>query len=253
MAYRAVVVDDEKELRTYLKTLLAQTWPELEICAEAANGQEALERVEAQKPQVVFLDIRMPGLSGLEVARKINRACHIVFVTAYDRYAVEAFDREAVDYLVKPVSRERLAQTVERLKKQLGHPVAPAPLTQVVEQVLAAITPKTTTDFLHWIRVQVKESMRLIAVGDVDFFQAKDKYTLVITGEGEALIRKSIKELMTELDPNQFWQIHRSVIVNVSRIEQVSRSFTGRGILKLKGRQELLTVSRNFLHQFKQM
>lgn len=254
MGYRAVVADDEKELRTYLKSLLAETWPDLRICGEAGNGQEALELVETERPQVVFLDIRMPGLSGLEVAQRISRVCHIVFVTAYDQYAVEAFEREAVDYLVKPVSKKRLMQTVERLKKQLGvSEQPPAGLAEVVEHILSNLKAKPVDGFLHWIRVQVQNSVHLIPVGEVDYFQAKDKYTLVITAEGESLIRKSIKELISELDPNLFWQIHRSIIVNVSKIERVSRSFTGRGIVRLKERPELLTVSRNYLHLFKQM
>ncbi len=254
MTYKAVIADDEKELRTYLKSLLAVTWPDLVICGEAGNGREALELVEDEGPQVIFLDIRMPGLSGMEVAQKIPGVCRVVFVTAYDQYAVEAFEREAVDYLVKPVSRERLTQTVERLKKQLDVSIEPpAGLAGVVEHVLASLSAKTAADFLHWIRVQVKDSVHLIPVEEVNYFQAKDKYTLVITKDGESLIRKTIKELISELDPNLFWQIHRSIIVNVSKIERVSRSFTGRGILRLKERPELLTVSRNYLHLFKQM
>jgi len=254
MTYKAVIADDEKELRTYLKSLLAVTWPDLVICGEAGNGREALELVEDEGPQVIFLDIRMPGLSGMEVAQKIPGVCRVVFVTAYDQYAVEAFEREAVDYLVKPVSRERLTQTVERLKKQLDVSIEPpAGLAGVVEHVLASLSAKTAADFLHWIRVQVKDSVHLIPVEEVNYFQAKDKYTLVITKDGESLIRKTIKELISELDPNLFWQIHRSIIVNVSKIDRVSRSFTGRGILRLKERPELLTVSRNYLHLFKQM
>lgn len=254
MTYKAVIADDEKELRTYLKSLLAVTWPDLVICGEAGNGREALELVEDEGPQVIFLDIRMPGLSGMEVAQKIAGVCRVVFVTAYDQYAVEAFEREAVDYLVKPVSRERLTQTVERLKKQLDVSIEPpAGLAGVVEHVLASLSAKTAADFLHWIRVQVKDSVHLIPVEEVNYFQAKDKYTLVITKDGESLIRKTIKELISELDPNLFWQIHRSIIVNVSKIDRVSRSFTGRGILRLKERPELLTVSRNYLHLFKQM
>jgi DNA-binding LytR/AlgR family response regulator len=254
MTYKAVIADDEKELRTYLKSLLAATWPDLVICGEAGNGRETLELVETERPQVVFLDIRMPGLSGLEVAQKIAGLCRIVFVTAYDQYAVEAFERDAVDYLVKPVSQERLVQTVQRLKKQLDVSAdAPAGLTEVVEHILASLNAKTEADFLHWIRVQVRDSIRLIPVGEVDYFQARDKYTLVITEDGESLIRKSIKELAAELDPDLFWQIHRSTIVNVSKIEKVSRSFTGRGVLRLRERPELLTVSRSYLHLFKQM
>jgi DNA-binding LytR/AlgR family response regulator len=196
----------------------------------------------------------MPGLSGLEVAQKIAEIRRIVFVTAYDQYAVEAFEREAVDYLLKPVSKKRLSQTVHRLKKHLEVSIEPpVGLVEVVEQVLANLKTKTTGEFLRWIKVQIKESIRLIPVEEVDYFKAEDKYTLVLTKRGDALIRKSIKDLAQELDPDQFCQIHRSILVNISRIDQVSRSLTGRGVLKFKERPELLTVSRNYLHNFKQM
>ncbi|RPI77939.1 MAG: DNA-binding response regulator [Desulfobacteraceae bacterium] len=251
---KAILADDEKELRLYLRSLLAETWPELEICAEAANGREALEQVEAHHPQMVFLDIKMPGLSGLEVAKKIAKSCHIVFITAFDQYAVEAFDREAIDYLVKPVTKERLTQTIQRLKKQLAiSSEPPAGVMEIVSRVLSGLKPQAQADFLHWIKVQQQNNIRLIPVDEVDYFQAEDKYTLVMTKAGESLIKTSIKELSQELDPNQFWQIHRAILVNVSKIEKVSRSLSGRGILKLKNRPELLTVSRPYLHLFKQM
>ena len=254
MIYKAIVADDERELRTYLKSILAEVWPELIICGEAKNGKEALELVESKRPHIAFLDIRMPGLSGMEVAKRIAGLCHVVFVTAFDQYAVEAFEREAMDYLLKPVSKERLLQTVQRLKNQLDASTEPpAGLAEVVEQVLSKLPGRGGTDFLRWVRTQNKDSIRLIPVEEVDYFKAEDKYTLVITKEGESLIKKSIKELARELDPGQFWQIHRGMIVNVSRIDKVSRSLTGRGVLKLKERPEVLTVSRNYLHLFKQM
>jgi DNA-binding LytR/AlgR family response regulator len=251
---KAIIADDEKELRSYLRSLLAETWPELEICAEAANGKEALELVEAHNPQVAFLDIKMPGFSGLEVAKKIATICHIVFITAFDQYAVEAFEREAIDYLVKPVTKDRLFQTVQRLKKQLAISSEPvAGVTEIVSRILSGLKSPTGADFLHWIKVQQQNNIRLIPVEEIDFFQAEDKYTLVMTKAGEAIIKKSIKELSQELDPSRFWLIHRAIIVNVSKIEKVSRSLTGRGVLKLKERPELLTVSRQYLHLFKQM
>ena len=254
MIYKAIVADDEKELRTYLKSILSEVWPELIICGEAKNGKETLELVESKRPQIAFLDIRMPGLSGMEVAKKIAGLCRIVFVTAFDQYAVEAFEKEAVDYLLKPVSKERLIQTVQRLKNQLNSSIEPpARLTEVVEQVLSKLSGRGGADFLRWIKTQNKDSIRLIPVEEADYFKAEDKYTLVVTKEGESLIKKSIKELAQELDPTQFWQIHRATIVNVSKIDKVSRSLTGRGILRLKDRPELLTVSRNYLHLFKQM
>ena len=255
MNYKAIIVDDEKELRTYLKSMLAETWPQLEICGEAINGKEALKMVDAFAPDIAFLDIKMPGLSGLDIARNIAGICRIVFITAYDQYAVEAFEREAVDYLVKPVTKERLLQTINRLKKQLqSSPEPPADLARIITQVLANLQENKNADqYLQWIKTQHKESVRLIPVEEVDYFQAGDKYTLVITARGEALIKKSIKELSRELDPQKFWQIHRGTIVNVSRIENVERSLTGRGILKLKNRSDDLTVSRQYLHLFKQM
>ncbi|MFH1123283.1 MAG: LytTR family DNA-binding domain-containing protein [Pseudomonadota bacterium] len=254
MAYKAIIADDEKELRTYLRSLLSETWPELNVCGEAANGKEAVELVESRAPDIAFLDIRMPGLTGMEVAKRIARSCHIVFVTAYDRYAVEAFEREAVDYLLKPVSRERLMQTIGRIRERLEATSSPAPLlAEVVQQLLSRMPAQAGRDPLRWIRTQHRDSVRLIPVEEIDYFKADDKYTLVMTREGEFLIRKSIRELAEELDPGQFWQVHRGTIVNVSRIDRVSHSLTGRGIVKLKERPELLTVSRNYLHLFKHM
>jgi DNA-binding LytR/AlgR family response regulator len=256
MNYKAVIADDEKELRTYLKSMLAETWPQLEICGEAVNGKEALKMVDAFAPHVVFLDIKMPGLSGLDVAKKIAGICWIVFITAFDQYAVEAFERDAVDYLVKPVTKERLLQTVGRLKKQLQSSLEPpSGLAEMIAQILADL-PRSAGEgcrYLQWIKTQHKENVRLIPVEEVDYFQAGDKYTLVITAAGEALIKKSIKELSKELDPQKFWQIHRGTVVNVSRIENVGRSLSGRGVLKLKNRSNTLTVSRQYLHFFKQM
>lgn len=220
---KAIIADDEKELRTYLRNLLAEAWPELEIVGEAANGREALDLFDTCAPQIAFLDIKMPGLTGLDVAGKIADRCHIVFVTAYDQYAVKAFEREAVDYLVKPVTRPRLAQTVARLKKRLqASPLPPSGISDLISQVLSGIQSQTHADYLQWIRTQHKDSVRLIPVEDIDYIQADDKYTMVITPSGESLIKKSIRELGEELDPRKFWQIHRATIVNVSKIEDVS-------------------------------
>lgn len=254
MTYKAIIADDEKELRTYLRSLLSKTWPELIICGEAKNGEEAVALIKTERPHVAFLDIKMPGLTGMDVAREISGICRVVFVTAFDRYAVEAFEREAVDYLLKPVLEERFVQTIERLKKQLDASPGPsAQLTDAVEKLLSRLPSGGGPEFLRWIRTQQKEGIRLVPVDEVDYFRAEDKYTLVITKDGEFLIKRSIRELAGELDPGQFWQIHRGTIVNVSRIDKVSRSLTGRGTLKLKDRPELLTVSRNYLHLFKQM
>lgn len=254
MTYRAIIADDEKELRVYLRSLLSQVWPDLEICGEAANGEEVLGLVESEHPHISFLDIKMPGLTGMEAAKSIAGLSYIVFVTAYDRYALEAFERDAVDYLLKPVSKKRLTQTIIRLKERLNvAPSPPAQLTAVVEQLLTRITPKAENDYLHLIKAQHRDGIRLIPVEEIDYFQSDNKYIQVMTKEGEWLIKKSIKELVAELDPAQFWQIHRGTIVNVSRIDKVSNSLTGRGVLKLREREELLTVSRSYLHLFKQM
>ncbi len=254
MTYSALIADDEKELRTYLRSLLSEVWPDLVICGEATNGLEALESIESMRPHIAFLDIKMPGLTGMEIARRVIGMCRVVFVTAFDQYAIEAFEREAVDYLLKPVSKERLAETVRRLRASLAaSSEPPIALTEAIEKALASISGKRTPTFLQWIRAQQKDSVRLIPVDEVDYFKAEDKYTVVMMRDGEAVIRKSIKELSRELDPNSFWQIHRGTIVNVARIDRMSRSLTGRGILKLKGRPEFLAVGRNYLHLLKQM
>ena len=254
MTFKAIIADDENELRVYLRSLLSKVWPDLEICGEAANGEEVLELVESEQPHISFLDIKMPGLTGMEAAKKIAGLTYIVFVTAYDRYALEAFERDAVDYLVKPVSEKRLSQTVVRLKERLNAASSPpAQLTAVVEKLLSRIAPKAENGYLHLIKAQHGDGVRLIPVEEIDYFKADNKYIQVMTREGEWLIRKSIKDLTEELDPAQFWQIHRGTIVNVNRIAKVTRSFTGGLMIKLKDLPETLSVSRAYSHLFKQM
>lgn len=254
MTVKAIIADDETELRNYLRSLLAETWPELVVCGEAANGKKALELVESKRPQIAFLDIRMPGLSGMDVAKRIAGGCHIVFVTAYDRYAVEAFEREAVDYLLKPVSKERLLQTKQRLLERIEEDSSPSPqLSELVQRLLSKLSAPSGREYLQWIKAHQRDAVRLIPVEEIDYFKAADKYTLVMTRDGESLIKTSIRELAEELDPARFWQIHRGTIVNVSKIDSVSHSLTGRGVVRLKGRPETLTVSRNYLHLFRQM
>jgi DNA-binding LytR/AlgR family response regulator len=251
---KAIIADDEEQLRIHLKSQLSDIWPELVICGEAENGTQALELIEECSPDVVFLDIKMPGLSGMEVARRIARACWVVFITAYDQYAVEAFDNEAIDYLLKPVTLERLNKAVKRLQRQIAASSRPpSDLTEVVERAIARLNQKGTSGYLRWIRAQHGDGVRLIPVDDVYYFQASDKYTLVLTRQEELLIKKAIKELDEELDPSQFWRIHRGTIVNARCIAQVSRSLTGRGVVKLRDRSELLTVSRRYIHAFRQM
>ena len=251
---KAVVADDEAQLRSYLIRLLGEVWPELEICAEAGNGIEAVRLVQAHQARIAFLDIRMPGLSGMHAAEEIARACHIVFVTAYDEYAVAAFEKEAVDYLLKPVTRERLSLTVERLKQRLANKAEPPPqVLALLRELIGSTAGQPAASYLQWLRVQHGDGVQLLPVQEAIYFQAGDKYTAVLTARGEALIRKSIRELAAELDPNCFCQIHRATIVNLAQIAHVSRSLTGRGVIRLKDRHETLTVSRAYLHLFKQM
>ncbi len=251
---KAIIADDEPELRTWLKKRLAEVWPDLLIGGEAGNGREALDLIERLRPGIAFLDIKMPGLSGMDVAGRITRPCHVVFVTAYDEYAVKAFENEAVDYLLKPVTPERLEKTVNRLKKRLASPAgAPADLSEIVSRVMDRMPGAGTPERLRWVRVQHGDGVRIIPVEEVCYFKSSDKYTMVVTREGEHLIRKPIRDLVEELDPKVFWRIHRGAIVNVREIDKVSRSITGRCILKLKAPPETLAVSRSYTHLFRQM
>ena len=250
---RAIIADDEAPLRRYLRSRLAEVWPELDVCGEAENGRQALDMIESLRPDIAFLDIKMPGLSGIEVAKESGGACRVVFITAYDRYAVEAFEHEAMDYLLKPVTRERLEKTVRRLHKKLSGTDDPSGSRQeVLDRVLDVFQARTEKS-LQWIKAQHGDGIRLIHVDDVYYFQADDKYTRVVTHTGESLIRKPIKELADELDPDRFWRVHRGTIVNVSRIAKTSRSLTGRYSIKLKDRPEILMVSRSYAHLFRQM
>jgi DNA-binding LytR/AlgR family response regulator len=255
-APRALIADDEPHLASYLRDKLAAAWPELSVVGVAGSGPDALRLIEEHDPDILFLDIRMPGLTGLEVARRAAEGVHVVFVTAYDEYAVEAFDRAAADYLLKPVTDERLADTVRRLRERLRTPPAANELKRALD-ALARVLPEMTGagggERLAWIRASIGNQVRLIAVEDVCYFQANDKYTSVFTVEGEALIRTPLKELGETLDPQRFWQIHRSTIVNVAQVAATTRDLRGRTLIKLKTRPEALTVSRAFAHRFRQM
>ncbi len=251
---RAIIADDEKALRDYLRRQLGKAWPELDILAEAENGREALALIASENPDIAFLDIRMPGLSGIDVASKSSGQCRIVFVTAYDQYAVEAFEKAAVDYLLKPVTADRLKKTVGRLKASLSTPPPPIQeLSEILEALRRSGQENHPAQFLNWIRARYRDGIRLIPVGDVHYFKASDKYTIVRTRDHEALIRQPIASLAKALDPSVFWQIHRGTIVNVRCIDKVSRSVTGQRILKLKQLPETLTVSRAHTHLFQQM
>lgn len=257
----ALIADDEPLLREALARQLAQAWPELEVVAQARNGREAIQQFEALGPDVCFLDVHMPGLSGVEAAQQIGRRAHLVFVTAYDQYAVQAFAQGALDYLVKPVEQGRLAETVARLQERL-QATEPAPdigalLRQLAAQI-AELQRGAAPEPLRWIRAQDGQALRLIPVDDVDYLRADTKYTRIAWRDEagqpvEALVRISLKELLAQLDPAQFAQVHRSVVVNLQAISRVSRGDNETADIHLKGRQEVLPVSRSYLHLFRQM
>ena len=244
----ALIAEDEPMLMSQLKARLAQAWPELVIVAEAGNGEEAVMLAREERPDVAFLDIRMPVLGGIDVAKAIAGGPHIVFVTAYDEYAVAAFEEGAIDYVLKPPTPERIAKVVARVKSRLAAP--PADLTALLERLAARDAPGGT---LKWIRASLGNAMKLVAIDDVLYFQSEDKYTKVVAADGEALIRKPIKELYDELDHEQFWQVHRGTIVNLRAIAKVERDWRDQPLLTLKDRPEKLTVSRTFAHLFKAM
>lgn len=257
MTLTAIIAEDEPILRAQLKAKLARAWPELKIVAEVGDGEAALEAIDEHRPTLAFLDIQMPEMTGVEVARSVaaNRdlKCHVVFVTAFEQYAVEAFQTGAADYLLKPYSDERLQLTVQRLQERLSALPAPAPqdLQAVLARLSAQLRPEAQA--LQWIKASVGNQLRLIPIDDVLFFQSDEKYTLVATREFDALIRTPIKELLEGVDPNKFWQIHRSTIVKASAIDAVTRDLRGQAAVRVKGRKEHLTVSRPFSHLFKQM
>ena len=255
----ALIADDEPLLRQSIKRLLAEAWPELDIVAQARNGREAVELFEAHKPDICFLDVHMPGMSGVEAACLIGRRAHLVFVTAFDQYAVQAFDEGALDYLVKPLDPVRLADTVGRLQERLdaAHPLTN--LEAVLDQLVARLDKKESGPApLRWIHASVGETLRLIPVDEIDFLRSDEKYTLVAwRGDGgkpgEALIRTPLKELVEQLDREHFIQVHRSVVVNRRAISHLTRTLNETAQIHLKGRAEVLRVSRSYLHLFRQM
>ena len=247
----AIVAEDEPILRTQLEGKLRKLWPELEIIASVEDGAAALEALEDRAPDFMFLDIQMPEMTGVEVARHVGNRSHVVFVTAYDQYAIQAFETGAVDYILKPATDERLALSIERLKAKLASPAPPPDLSAV----LARLTEQmgTKKERLQWIKATHGQNLRLIPVTDVLFFQSDEKYTRVVTADSEALIKTPIRELLDGLDPEVFWQIHRSTLVNVNAIAGVTRDFRGQAHVKIKGKDESLVVSRIYSHLFKQM
>lgn len=254
---KCVVAEDEAILRNELLQLLQEAWPELEVVAACEDGGAALEAIAAHRPEVAFLDIRMPGLTGLEVAAAAadaSPATQVVFVTAYNQYAIDAFERGAVDYMLKPVTRDRLAATVRRVKARLDSGgIDKATLASIVEQLRATLPNESKGESLEWITASIGKETQLIMVEDVAYFRADEKYTVVMTGRGEALIRKPIRELLDVLDPKVFRQIHRSTIVNMKCIASIVRDESGRGTMRLKNRPETLAVSLTYMPLFKNM
>ncbi|HEX5126628.1 MAG TPA: LytTR family DNA-binding domain-containing protein [Rhodocyclaceae bacterium] len=244
---RALIADDEPLLAADLATRLAKLWPELDIAAVVHHGPAAVDALARLSPDIAFLDIRMPGLTGLEVAQQV-RVSHLVFVTAYDQYALSAFESAAVDYLLKPVSDAHLAQTVERLKQRIDAAQPAADLSQLLQQLLGQQPER-----LKWIRASVGSDTHLVDIDEVIYFRADEKYTMVQTATREYLIRIPLKELLPQLDTTRFWQIHRNTIVATTAIASARRELNGRVTLVLRGRDETLTVSRAFAHLFRQM
>jgi DNA-binding LytR/AlgR family response regulator len=249
MKPRAIIAEDEPVLRTGLKALLATVWPELDVVGVAKDGLQATQLLDRHQPEVLFLDIQMPGRSGLEVAEAASGRCHVVFVTAYNQYAVAAFEQGAVDYVMKPFDADRLRKACIRVKERLS--AAPANLDRLLER-LADVTAKQRA-YLRWINVAIGAKVRLVTVEEICYLQADAKYTRLITADNEALIRTPLKELLEELDPVVFWQIHRSTIVNVNAIAEVARDRRGHLTLHLKARKESLPVSQPYAHLFRQM
>ena len=249
----AVIADDERLMREQIVGHLKQAWPELIIVGEAVNGREAVAMVQSLEPDIVFLDIRMPELDGIKAAQALAGQTHIVFVTAYDQYAISAFEHGAIDYLVKPVQPGRVAVTCSRLRDRLQQ--NPEPMGDLLEKLSRRLGSEgiSPREYMRWVQASVGANIRMIPTADILFFRAEDKYTRVQTEGFEALIRKPIKELLEELDPKEFWQIHRSTVVRVDVITQISRDFRGKQIVHLKGCDEKLEVSRSYSHLFKQM
>lgn len=246
----AIICDDEPAMRAQLRASLQNTWPELSILAEATNGNEAVTLANLHRPDIIFLDIRMPGQSGIEAAHILYKQAHIVFITAYDQYAIQAFDQGAIDYLLKPVDAERLGLTCERLRFRLTE--SPEDIAILIARLMDRNSHKKQK-YLCWIQASVGNSVRMISTKDILFFQAEDKYTRVQLANAQVLIRKSLKELVDELDPDEFWRIHRSTLVRVDAIVEVTRDIGGRQKVQLRHHPEHLEVSRSYSHLFQQM
>jgi DNA-binding LytR/AlgR family response regulator len=247
---RALIAEDEPLLAAEIREELARAWPALDIVAITHDGHATIAAAETHQPQIVFLDVKMPGLDGLEVARILAGSAHVVFITAFDHFAVQAFDEGAVDYLLKPLEPARLARAVQRLKQRLGQ--QPANLSGLVDRIRAQ-TPAAAEGPLRWITVQIGRELRLITVEDICYLRADNKYVCIVTSDGEALVSTPLKELLARLDPALFWQVHRGTVVNVNAVRSVIRGVSGKLSLQLKQRAEALEVSATYAHLFKQL
>lgn len=249
----AIIADDEELPRGDLRRMLAEVWPELDIVAECEHGTDALEAIYAHQPEIAFLDIRMPGLSGLDVAKAASGRCRTVFVTAYDNHAFDAFAAGAIDYLLKPVMRERLMQTIDRLRERarLAQPIPD--LTDLMAQLAKRMRGGDAVPRIRWISASIGENIKVIPIDDVIFFQSDEKYTRVVTADDEAHVRKSIRELAESLDPDQFWQVHRGVILRASAIARVQRDEMGKISIALRGHAEMVKASQAYAWRFKPM
>lgn len=251
--YNAIIADDEANLCSHLESLLNILWPDLEISAIVHSGPEALAVIQEMEPDIAFLDIKMPVMNGINVARRAQGLCHVVFITAYDEFALQAFEQDAIDYVLKPVTEERLSRTIQKLKYGSLRPRKPADWEQLLTRLSSGIQHNEQAGYLQWIRAGMGEKTILVPVDEVIYYKASDKYTSVITQDGEYLIRKSIKDLIVELNPESFWQINRGVIVNVNYIGSTRRDNNGRWEVFLKGNDDILLTSRKYSHLFRQM
>jgi DNA-binding LytR/AlgR family response regulator len=246
MTLRAVIAEDEATLAEQLRELLQSVWPELEVSAVVTDGVRALQAMEIHQPDVLFLDIQMPGVNGLDVAKLAEGRCHVVFVTAFDQYAVGAFETGAVDYVLKPITAARLYATVKRVQERLRD--------RSTKPAIASgpVAPDPQRQYLRWINASRGQDICIVTTDEVCYFKAEDKYTVVVTEKDEALIRKPLKDLIGRLDPSRFWQIHRSTVVNANAIDTVTRDFRGHFLVRLKQRPELLAVAESYNHLFRQ-
>ena len=254
----ALIADDEELPRAELRRMLASAWPELQIVAECEHGPAAVEAIDALAPDIAFLDIRMPGMSGLDVARAASGRCHTVFTTAYDSHAVEAFNAGALDYLLKPIAADRLAQTVARLRQRLQSAAVAPEFGGLIEQLAAQLQQRSScggagTPRLKWVSASVGDTIKMFGIDEIVFFQSDEKYTRVVTAADEAHVRKPLKEIAEGLDPDAFWQVHRGVIVRAAAIARAQRDELGRITLHLKGHAEKLAVSQAYAWRFKPM